>query len=200
MAQPGVASPASVGSPVPTAMHMVIVTRLKDYVSSIVKQRKPWNEVVDRTAFSKPGSVAEATSRLRKNAAYFKVNYLIVMVLTTAATFIMHPGSLLVLGFIAAAWVYLFMIRTAPLQLGGRTISDREKLIGMSALTFITIFFLTSVGTVFFSALSLSLAVIAAHGAFREPDNLFIDDGETQQGLFNMFTAPAVPTTLATTV
>ncbi|GIL82986.1 hypothetical protein Vretimale_8508 [Volvox reticuliferus] len=200
MAQPSVASPGGVGSPVPTAMHMVIVTRLKDYVSSIIKQRKPWNEVADRSAFSKPSTLAEATSRLRKNAAYFKVNYLIVMMLTTAVTFIMHPGSLLILGFVAASWVYLFMIRTAPLQLGGRTISDREKLIGMSALTFITIFFLTSVGTVFFSALSLSLAVIAAHGAFREPDNLFIDDGETQQGLFNMFTAPAAPTTLATAV
>lgn len=35
-----------------------------------------------------------------------------------------------------------------------------------------------SVGTVFFSALSFSLAVVLAHGAFREPDNLFIDDAE----------------------
>ncbi|GLC34420.1 hypothetical protein PLESTB_000730500 [Pleodorina starrii] len=203
MAQPAVVAapaPTSVGSPAPTSMHMVVVNRLKDYVANIVKQRKPWNEVVDKTAFSKPSTLAEATSRLRKNASYFKVNYLIVMMLTTAVTFIMHPSSLLVLGFLAATWVYLFMVRTAPLQLGGRTISDREKLIGMSGITFITIFFLTSVGTVFFSALSLSLAVIAAHGAFREPDNLFIDDGETQQGLFNMFSAPAVPTTLATTV
>ncbi|GIL66956.1 hypothetical protein Vafri_20460 [Volvox africanus] len=197
---PSPASPAGVGSPIPTGMHMVIVTRLKDYVSNIVKQRKPWSEVTDRSAFSKPSNLTEATSRLRKNAAYFKVNYLIIMMLTTAVTFIMHPGSLLILGFVAASWVYLFMIRTAPLQIGGRTISDREKLIGMSALSFITIFFLTSVGTVFFSALSLSLAVIAAHGAFREPDNLFIDDGETQQGLFNMFTAPVAPTTLATAV
>ncbi|GLI67258.1 hypothetical protein VaNZ11_011441 [Volvox africanus] len=200
MAQPSAASPAGVGSPIPTAMHMVIVTRLKDYVSNIVKQRKPWSEVTDKSAFSKPSNLTEATSRLRKNAAYFKVNYLIIMMLTTAVTFIMHPGSLLILGLVAASWVYFFMIRTAPLQIGGRTISDREKLIGMSALSFITIFFLTSVGTVFFSALSLSLAVIAAHGAFREPDNLFIDDGETQQGLFNMFTTPAAPTTLATAV
>jgi hypothetical protein len=35
-----------------------------------------------------------------------------------------------------------------------------------------------SVGAVFFSALSLSLAVILAHGAFREPDNLFIDEAD----------------------
>ncbi len=41
-----------------------------------------------------------------------------------------------------------------------------------------------SVGTVFFSALSLSVAVIAAHGAFREPDNLFLDADEvSRQGM-----------------
>ncbi len=39
---------------------------------------------------------------------------------------------------------------------------------------------LCSVGTVFFSALSLSLAVVALHGAFREPDNLFVDEAEVR--------------------
>ena len=33
-----------------------------------------------------------------------------------------------------------------------------------------------SVGTVFFSALSISMAIVVLHGAFREPDNLFIDE------------------------
>jgi hypothetical protein len=37
-----------------------------------------------------------------------------------------------------------------------------------------------SVGTVFFSALTFSAAVIAAHGAFREPDNLFVDEVEVR--------------------
>jgi hypothetical protein len=36
------------------------------------------------------------------------------------------------------------------------------------------------VGTVFFSALSLSLSLVLLHGAFREPDNLFIDEGEVR--------------------
>jgi hypothetical protein len=35
-----------------------------------------------------------------------------------------------------------------------------------------------SVGTVFFTALTFSAAAIALHGAFREPDNLFVDDIE----------------------
>ena len=35
-----------------------------------------------------------------------------------------------------------------------------------------------SVGAVFFSALSISMAIVVLHGAFREPDNLFIDEAE----------------------
>ncbi|KXZ53614.1 hypothetical protein GPECTOR_6g531 [Gonium pectorale] len=163
----------ALASPAATSALTIIAGRLKDYVGNIVKQ---------------------ATSRLRKNANYFRVNYLIVVLLTTAVTFLMHPSSLLVLGALLASWIYVFLLRTAPLTIGGRTLSDREKLIGMSAITFIMIFFVTSVGTVFFSALSLSLAVVALHGAFREPDNLFIDEGETQQGFLSMFTVPTAPT------
>ncbi len=64
----------------------------------------------------------QAASRLRKNAIYFRDNYIIIMLLTTAATFLMHPSSLLVLGALAATWIYVLMIRTAPIKIGDRTL------------------------------------------------------------------------------
>lgn len=187
----GVAGGGGVSS-ASTGVLLAIVGRLKDHSANIFKQRKPWSEVVDRNAFSKPNTIAEAAGRLRKNANYFKVNYLIIMLATTAATFLVHPSSLLVLGLLVAGWMYVFFMRTTPIVIGGRTLSDREKLLSMSAISFITVFFLTSVGAVLFSALSLSLAVIAAHGALREPDNLFVDEGEMLggQGLLSIFTNP----------
>lgn len=87
---------------------------------AFLSQRKPWVEVLDRTSFSKPGSLQEAASRIRKNAGYFKINYLIVILLTVAATFLTHPSSLLVLGFLAASWVYVFAIRQGPLVINGK--------------------------------------------------------------------------------
>ena len=73
---------------------------------------------------------------------------------------------------------------------------EREKLLGMSAISFIVVFFLTrfvfggrffedewsglSVGTVLLSAVMLGCAVIALHGATRMPDDLFIDDSQVQ--------------------
>lgn len=158
--------------------------KLKETAATVLKQQKPWSEVFDRTALSKPENMGEALSRLKRNATYFRVNYLIIMLATTALTFVMNPMSLLVLAALLGGWIYVMFLRTSPLEIGGRTLSDREKLLGMSAVSFITIFFLTSVGAVFFSALSFSLAVIAAHGAFREPDNLFVDEGPEQSQSF----------------
>jgi hypothetical protein len=83
-------------------------------------QRKPWGELLDRTSFSKPSSLQEAAGRLRKNAGYFKINYLIVILMTVAVTFLTHPSSLLVLGFLAASWVYVFAIRQGPLVISGK--------------------------------------------------------------------------------
>jgi hypothetical protein len=37
------------------------------------------------------------------------------------------------------------------------------------------------VGTILFTAIGISLVVIAAHGAFRVPDDLFLDDSEVRR-------------------
>jgi hypothetical protein len=76
--------------------------------------------MLDRTSFSKPGNVQEAYSRLRRNAGYFRVNYLIIAVLTIAGSFITHPSSLVVLAALTAMWVYLYAIKQGPLVLGDK--------------------------------------------------------------------------------
>lgn len=83
-------------------------------------QRKPWGEMLDRTSFSKPGTMQEAYSRLRRNAGYFRVNYIIIAVLTIAGSFITHPSSLMVLAALLALWVYMFAIKQGPLVLGDK--------------------------------------------------------------------------------
>ena len=87
--------------------------------------------------------MAQALTRVKKNSAYFRVNYLLVMLGTCAATFALHPTALIVLGVLLAGWVWCLFVKTAPIVIGGRSLSDRETLIGMSAISFITIFFLT---------------------------------------------------------
>ncbi|GAX75235.1 hypothetical protein CEUSTIGMA_g2680.t1 [Chlamydomonas eustigma] len=179
----------------PSALNTVI-NRIKDSSYAVIKLQKPWSEVFDRTVLSKPSSFGEALTRVKKNSAYFRVNYLIVMLTTTLATFLLHPTALIILGLLIAGWIWVIFIKSAPLVIGGRTLSDRETLIAMSGISFITIFFLTSVGAVFFSALSLSVAIVVLHGAFREPDNLFLDEAESQQPFLSFLTGSTAGVTI----
>lgn len=63
----------------------------------------------------------QATGRLRKNAHYFKVNYVMVVFTVTLITLAFNPTSFIVLGLLAAAWIYLFVVRQSPIVIGGRT-------------------------------------------------------------------------------
>ena len=70
----------------------------------------------------------QATSRLKKNALYFRVNYLIIMVAVTVLCMLLNPKALVVLGMLGMLWVYLFVVSQAPLVLGGRTFRRAPKL------------------------------------------------------------------------
>ena len=66
----------------------------------------------------------QATGRLRKNAHYFKVNYLMVVFTVTLITLAFNPTSFLVLGLLAMAWIYLFVVRASPIvSEGGRQVA-----------------------------------------------------------------------------
>ena len=93
-----------------------------------------------------------------------------------------NPAALAVVAVLGACWAWLFGVRTAPLVINGRTFSEREALVGAAAASAVVVFFLTSVGTVLFTALGISVAAIAAHGATRVPDELFTDEIEASNG------------------
>ncbi|CAN6325583.1 unnamed protein product [Urochloa humidicola] len=158
------------------------LSRLLESAKRALSGARPWSELVDRSALSRPDTVAEATSRLRKNLAYFRVNYAAVVALSLAAALLAHPFSLAALLALLAAWCLLYILRPAdapPLAAFGRTFSDREVLGGLIASSAFVVF-LTSVGSLIFSALALGAAVVCAHGAFRVPEDLFLDEPAEQ--------------------
>lgn len=167
------------------------ITKLTDTAKHVLNQRRPWSEITDKTAYSKPANVTEATSRIRKNLTYFKVNYLLFVLGAVVTCLLTHPLSLFLLGGLGSSWVYLFAIRSEPLVIQGRTTSEREKLLGMSAISLILIFFLSSVGSVLFMGLGLGAAGVAAHGALRQPDDLFLEDAADNESFFAFLKPPA---------
>ncbi|XP_021769259.1 PRA1 family protein B3-like [Chenopodium quinoa] len=155
------------------------ISRLTTSLRQTFAQRRPWYELLDRTAFTRPENLSDAFSRIRKNAAYFRVNYLSLLAAVLAFSLISHPFSLLVLLSLLASWIFLYLFRPSdqPVVIFGRTFSERETL-GILVVSTVVVIFLTSVGSLLISAALIGLAIVSVHGAFRVPEDLFLDEQE----------------------
>ncbi|XP_073062986.1 PRA1 family protein B4-like [Primulina eburnea] len=162
----------------------VFFAGISETVRSGLANRRPWPELVERSAFSKPESVSEATLRIRKNFQYFRINYFTIITAVLAISLLTNPFSLIVLAGLLAGWMFLYLFRQAsdpPLVVLGRQFSDRETLFFLVVSTVVVIF-LTSVGSVLVSALLVGVAIVCAHGALRVPEDLFLDEQEQSTG------------------
>ena len=155
------------------------LTKAKDVSSNLIKSSKPWTEFVDRNSFSKPDTFYGAVGRVRKNVAYFGINYLLLMLLVLVLFLIAQPSSIIWLLVLSSMWLYVMAVNPGPMTIGGRTFSQMEKLIGTSIFSVITIFYFSSVGSVLFYAALSGVGLIAIHGSLRTPENLFSDDSTT---------------------
>ncbi|CAA6654693.1 unnamed protein product [Spirodela intermedia] len=156
-------------APTGTPATWIFVSRLSESVRRSLANRRSWGELIDTSAIS----------RVRKNLSYFRVNYMAVIAVVLAVSLLTNPVSLVVLLGLLVGWCLLYLFRPAdtPLVILGRQFSDRETLGGLVILTFVVVF-LTSVASVIISALLAGAAIVCAHGAFRVPEDLFLDDQE----------------------
>lgn len=169
------------------------LTRLSDYVRRLISRRRPWLELADRSAFSRPTSLSEATTRIRKNISYFKVNYLAVFGSVLALSLLSHPFSLLTLLSLLAAWLFLYILRPSdqPLVVLKRKFSNGETL-GILIVVSLFVIFLTNVGSLLMSASLIGAGIVCVHGGFRDPEDLFLDDQEVAgTGLFSLISGAA---------
>lgn len=184
--------------PIATPAFRAFLSRFTSSIRQGLSQRRPCYELIDRSAMARPDNLTDAYSRIRKNLSYFKVNYITLLVVVLAFSILSHPLSLLVLLGLLAAWVFLYLFRPSdqPLVVFGRTFSDRETL---GALVVLTVFvvFLTSVGSLLISALLVGVAIVCIHGAFRVPEDLFLDDQEPANSGFLSFLGGAASSAAA---
>ncbi|CAI0377994.1 unnamed protein product [Linum tenue] len=100
-----------------------------------------------------------------------------MLVVVLGFSLLSHPFSLLVLLSLLASWIFLYLFRPSdqPVVILGRTFSERETL-GVLLVSTIVVVFLTSVGSLLISALMAGVAIVCVHGAFRVPEDLFLDE------------------------
>ncbi|KAG5237418.1 PRA1 family protein [Salix suchowensis] len=154
------------------------------------------------TSTAKASLNAAPATRIRKNLSYFKVNYITLLALILAFSLLSHPLSLIVLLSLLASWIFLYLFRPSdqPLVILGRSFSERETL-GILVVSTTVVIFLTSVGSLLISASMVGFALVCAHGAFRVPEDLFLDDQEpASAGLLSFLGAPASSAAVAARV
>lgn len=178
------AIPAPTGEAPPNAFR-ALINRLQESGRAALAQQRPWSEVTDRANFSRPENLNDALGRVRKNLNYFYANYLTIILAVVVLSMLWNPMAILWLALLAAAWIYIFMIRTEPVIISGRTLNEREKFLGLAIISIIIIFGLTTVGSVLISGVIIGAAAITVHAAFRIPDDLFLDDGEAGTGFLS---------------
>ncbi|KAG8068340.1 hypothetical protein GUJ93_ZPchr0005g15308 [Zizania palustris] len=156
---------AGVGSdaPIATPALRLFLSRLSDSVRRSLSDRRPWTELMDRSAFSRPDSLSDATSRLRRNLACFRSQ-------------LRRRGGIRARGVPPGAPVLAAHPPGSP-----HRFSDRETLLGLVVASFVAFFF-TSVASLIISGLLVGGAIVAAHGAFRMPEDLFLDDTDAASG------------------
>lgn len=192
------AAPAQTQAAIATPAFRAFISRLSSSIRQGLSQRRPWSELLDRTSFSRPDTLSEAASRVRKNFSYFRVNYVTLLAVVLAFSLLSHPLSLLVLLALLGAWVFLYLFKPSdqPVVIFGRNFSDREML-GILVVSTIVVVFLTSVGSLLISALLVGLALVCTHGAFRVPEDLFLDDQEPANAGFLSFLGGAASSAAA---
>lgn len=178
----GQASDSTRYGTVPTApRQMGYLERVRESGEALYAQRRPWRDLVSHTAFGKPDSFADAFSRIRRNLAYFRVNYALIILGIVFLSLLWHPISLIVLIVMFVAWGFLYFFRDEPVVVFGRTLNEGVVIGVLSIVTFVALM-LTHATMVFLIGLLIAVFIVAVHAAFQVPEDLFLNEDEAAAG------------------
>ncbi|KAK6153600.1 hypothetical protein DH2020_013239 [Rehmannia glutinosa] len=166
---------ATSSSPTGTPVDLEYISRAKERLKAGLGTRRPWKEMFELRCFDLPRSFSDAVARVRTNAAYFRMNYAIVVLAILFLSLLWHPISLIVFVAMMAVWLFLYFLRDEPLVVFGRTITDPVVLTLLAVATF-AVLLLTNATSNILAALLLGVVVVLIHGGMRKTDDLVFDE------------------------
>ncbi|KAJ3699988.1 hypothetical protein LUZ61_003693 [Rhynchospora tenuis] len=179
------ATPPPELQPSPAVRISDLVSKFKEQGHALISARRPWQELFHPPAFSRPINIGDAINRIRRNATYFRANYILVIVGVLLLGLFYHPFSFFACAALAASWFFLYFSRTGPLVILGRTIDDGSVLLWLTVATVVSLLF-TNVGWNVIGSMAVGVAVVGVHAAFRSTDDLFLTEQEAAgSGLVN---------------
>ncbi|KAL5702060.1 hypothetical protein ACHQM5_027326 [Ranunculus cassubicifolius] len=175
--------PTSSAIPSSSSASFEYISRAKERGRTLIATRKPWRELADPTAISRPYTLNEAFTSITKNLAYFRVNYVIIVLLILFLSLLWHPVSMIVFLIVFIGWFFLYFFRDRddPIVLFGYAVDDRLVMVGLSLVTIVALVF-THVWVNVLVSIVIGVGIVLVHSVFRATDDLFLDEQEVARG------------------
>ncbi|XVF57220.1 hypothetical protein PTKIN_Ptkin06aG0187000 [Pterospermum kingtungense] len=172
--------------PPTTTTYGTIPTSPSSTSSRAKHRRRPWPELFSFSSFSLPISSADAKARIKQNLSYFRVNYVIIMLIIVFLTLLWHPTSMIVFLIAFVFWWLFYLFNENPVVVFNKTVDDNVVL-GVLSLATVIVLVLTHVGVNVLVGLIIGVVVIGVHGAFRRTEDLgFGGEEEEENGLLSV--------------
>ncbi|KAL3535628.1 hypothetical protein ACH5RR_004089 [Cinchona calisaya] len=146
--------------------------------SSDLGKRRPWKEML--SSFSFPDGFKPSLSRISTNAAYFHMNYAMIVLFLLFLSLLWHPVSLIVFIVMMVAWLFLYFLRDDPIVICGYAVDERVVLTLLSISTVVVLVVRATVNVV--AGVSVGIAMVVVHGAFRMTDDLNVYETRGVEG------------------
>ncbi|XP_050216590.2 PRA1 family protein F3 isoform X1 [Mercurialis annua] len=154
-----------------------VILNAREKIESNLGTIKPWREMLRLQSFELPPTFNEIFQRITTNAAYFRYNYVIVILLILFLSLLWYPISLIVFIIMMAAWLFLYFLRDDPLVIYDMVMSDNAVMTFLLMVT-IMLLLLTNVSDNIIISLFIGVMVVVVHGAFRNTDDLVLIEDE----------------------
>ncbi|KAI9084830.1 hypothetical protein K1719_033236 [Acacia pycnantha] len=176
------AAAVSVNPPQPQSTSDLSFVSRATYASrSLYATPRPWPQLLDFSAFSRPCTYADAMLRARRNFTYFKYNYVLVSLLVIFFSLFWHPIAMIFYLIVFFAWYFFYFTRDSPLVLFDQTLDDGTVLCGLGFIT-VLVLELVGVGLNLFVSSIVAAVLLGVHAAFRITDDLFLDEETAAEG------------------
>ncbi|KAK4344788.1 hypothetical protein RND71_034964 [Anisodus tanguticus] len=169
-------------------------SRARSGTLSFYARRRPWRELLAHpSSYTRPISLTDFTSRVKRNLTYFRVNYTMAVLIILFLSLLWNPISMIVFLTVFIAWFFLYFHRDEPLMIFNRMIDDRIVMVVLSGVTVVSLV-MTSVWLNVLVSILVGMTFVLLHSMFRITEDLFLeeDDYANEGGGLHSFVGTSV--------